>query len=212
MPSQGIAPCSEGCVGKSGIPTQGTAPVQTSFRWMAACIVWRLGFRQSSFHHIPRVPQHPQPVRLGQATAFLACSCPLHLSDPGQPSDPGTSLRVPPGCTGDTTRRLAAHRICRRSRATQRHHEWTKPASGRADDSAVHIVTTSLPVVCRRTKSTHACTPSSRLHWRLIVTGSSPWIAVRRLRASRRTCRPCPARIADLRRRGRSTPASVPGT
>jgi len=74
---------------------------------------WRLGFRQFSFHHIPRVPQHPAPVRLGTATAFLACSGPLHLSDPGKPSDPGTSLRVPPSCAGDTTRRLAAQRICR---------------------------------------------------------------------------------------------------
>ena len=49
----------------------GTAPVQTSFRWMAACICWRLGFRQFSFHHIPRVPQHPAPVRLGTTAAFL---------------------------------------------------------------------------------------------------------------------------------------------
>jgi hypothetical protein len=58
-------------------------------------------------------PTAPVPVRLGTATAFLACSGPLHLSDPGKPSDPGTSLRVPPGCAGDTTRRLAAQRICR---------------------------------------------------------------------------------------------------
>jgi hypothetical protein len=84
---------------------------------MAACIDWRLGFKQSSFHHIPRVPQHPAPVRLGTATAFLACSGPLHLSDPGQPSDPETSLRVPPGCAGDTTRRLAAQRFCRDPRS-----------------------------------------------------------------------------------------------
>jgi len=41
--------------------------------------------------------------------ALLACDCPVHLSDPGKPLDPGTFLRVPPGCAGDTTRRLAAH-------------------------------------------------------------------------------------------------------
>src|SRR6266536_2006333 len=40
-----------------------------------------------------------------------ACCCPLHLSDPGQPLDPGTSLRVPPGYAGDTTERLAAHKV-----------------------------------------------------------------------------------------------------
>ena len=38
---------------------------------MAACIVWRLGIRQFSFHHIPRVPQHLAPVRLGTTAAFL---------------------------------------------------------------------------------------------------------------------------------------------
>jgi len=58
---------------------------------------WRLGFRQFSFHRIPRAPQHLAPVRLGATSAFLACSGPLHLSDPGKPSDPRTSLRVPPG-------------------------------------------------------------------------------------------------------------------
>jgi Transposase DDE domain len=35
----------------------------------------------------------------------------LSLSASGQPFDPETSLRVPPGCAGDTTRRLAAHMV-----------------------------------------------------------------------------------------------------
>jgi hypothetical protein len=67
---------------------------------MAACICWRLGFRQFSFHHIPRVPWHPAPVRLGTTTAFLACSGPLHLSDPGQPSDPGPPSEFLPAAPG----------------------------------------------------------------------------------------------------------------
>lgn len=75
---------------------------------------WRLGFGQFSSHRIPRVPQHLTPLRLGTTAAFLACSGPLHLSDPGKPSDPRTSLRVLPGCAGDTTRHLVAHQICRR--------------------------------------------------------------------------------------------------
>src|ERR1035437_8991970 len=29
--------------------------------------------------------------------ASMACCCPVHLSDPGKPLDPRTSLRVPPG-------------------------------------------------------------------------------------------------------------------
>src|SRR5258705_3519349 len=61
MPSLGIALRPGGCVGKCAIPTQGTAPVQTSFRWMAACIDWRFGFGQSSSRHIPRVPQRAAP-------------------------------------------------------------------------------------------------------------------------------------------------------
>jgi hypothetical protein len=34
---------------------------QASFRRMLNFIVWRLGFRQSSFRHITRVPQYPVP-------------------------------------------------------------------------------------------------------------------------------------------------------
>jgi hypothetical protein len=60
------------------------------------------------------------PLTPGTTAAFLACSCPLHLSDPGQPSDPETSLRVPPSCAGDTTRRLAAHRLCREERVSSK--------------------------------------------------------------------------------------------
>jgi SRSO17 transposase len=41
--------------------------------------------------------------------AFLACSCPLCLSTPGKPSDPGILLQIPPNFIGDTTGRLAAH-------------------------------------------------------------------------------------------------------
>jgi SRSO17 transposase len=41
--------------------------------------------------------------------AFLACSCSLHLSDPGKPSDPRIFLQIPPNSARDTTGRLAAH-------------------------------------------------------------------------------------------------------
>ena len=56
-------------------------------------IDWRLGFRQSSFRHITRVPQRPTFDAFAMPAAFLACCCPLHLSDPGKPSDPETSLQ-----------------------------------------------------------------------------------------------------------------------
>ena len=34
--------------------------------------------------------------RAPRGASFLACCCPVHLSDPGKPLDPRTSLRVPP--------------------------------------------------------------------------------------------------------------------
>jgi hypothetical protein len=46
--------------------------------------------------------------RMRALRIFLACYCSLPVSLPGKPSDPGTSLRVPPGCAGDITGRLAA--------------------------------------------------------------------------------------------------------
>src|SRR5206468_3843936 len=51
----------------------------------------------------------PRPRRLQTATASLTCSCPLGLSPLGKSGDPKTSLRVPPDCIGDTTKRLTAH-------------------------------------------------------------------------------------------------------
>jgi hypothetical protein len=48
----------ERCKGKIEIPLQGAAPVSdVDFRRMLLCINWRLGFRQSSFHHITRASQ-----------------------------------------------------------------------------------------------------------------------------------------------------------
>ena len=40
------------------------------------------------------------PVRIGTAAGFLACSRPLHLSDPGKPSDPGISSKSLPAQPG----------------------------------------------------------------------------------------------------------------
>jgi hypothetical protein len=63
-------------------------------------INWRLGFRQSSFRHITRVPQRPTFDAFAMPAAFLACCCPLHLSDPGKPSDPGILLQSLPAEPG----------------------------------------------------------------------------------------------------------------
>src|SRR5256885_17237141 len=63
----------------------------------------------------------PRPRRLQTATASLTCSCPLGLSPLGKSGDPKTSLRVPPDCIGDTTKRLTAHTGRARFRASGSH-------------------------------------------------------------------------------------------
>jgi hypothetical protein len=71
--------------------------LQASSRRMRSCIIWRLGFRQSSFRHITRVPQHLAPHAWARPLLSWHALVPFHLSAPGKPSDPRTTLRVPPG-------------------------------------------------------------------------------------------------------------------
>src|SRR6266568_5996258 len=102
MPSLGIAPHPGGCVGRPPMPTQDAAPVSDVFP--ADGILHRLEIRVQA---IQPSPYHAGPaahrfIRLNTTAAFLACYCPLSFSDPGEPSDPGTFLQVPPNCVGDT--------------------------------------------------------------------------------------------------------------
>ena len=91
------------------MPAQDAAPVTGVFPADDKLHLLEIGIQaiQLSPYHAGLAA--PRPIRLGTAAAFLACYCPLHLSAPGKPSDPGTSLRVPPGCAGDAAKRLAAH-------------------------------------------------------------------------------------------------------
>src|SRR5258708_2366600 len=72
-------------------------------------------------------PPARRPVRLGAAAGFLACCRPLHLTDPGKPSDPQTPPPVRARCAGDTPVRLVAHESCDRSRSRGRR---TAPGGG----------------------------------------------------------------------------------
>jgi hypothetical protein len=54
------------------------------------------------------LPAH-RPIRLGTTTGFLACCCPLHLTDPGKPSGPQTPPPICARYAGYTTVRLVAH-------------------------------------------------------------------------------------------------------
>src|SRR5260370_9836807 len=121
------------------MPAQDAAPVPGVFPADDKLHLLEIGIQaiQLSPYHAGLAA--PRPIRLGTAAAFLACYCPLHLSAPGKPSDPGTSLRVPPGCAGDTAKRLAAHAssyevtrsrsVMVRGRPTNR----SKPADAAAD-------------------------------------------------------------------------------
>src|SRR6478609_11835211 len=88
---------------------------------------------------------HRASVRcLRQTTASMACSCPIHLSASGKPSDPETFLQVPPNCVGDTTKRHTAHYI--------RSPRWLRLVSAAVDPSMQipEILIQALPVVLPR--------------------------------------------------------------
>src|SRR5947208_13421840 len=99
----------EGCVVAGSRSRRGTAPVSGVFPADGCLHRLEIGLQA-----IQLSPYHAGPAahrfqRLNTIAAFLACSCPLHLSDPGKPSDPETFLQVPPNFIGYTTKRLAAH-------------------------------------------------------------------------------------------------------
>ena len=70
----------KGCDGTRFIPSHRMSPVvRRFFRWVDTCTERRLGFRQSSFHHIARVT-HAVALQRLQALAHPACYCPVNLS------------------------------------------------------------------------------------------------------------------------------------
>ena len=82
---------------------QGPAPVTASFRRVTVYTFWRLGFKQYGLCRITRVPRHAAPYASATAAGFLSCYFSLHLTDPGEPSDPRTPPPVRARCAGDTT-------------------------------------------------------------------------------------------------------------
>src|SRR5689334_15615993 len=108
MPSLGIAPHPGGCAGPAEMPAQDAAPVSGAFPAGAHSRLLEIRVQAIQLWPYHAGPVTRRPVHLGTAVTFLACYCPLPVSRPGQPSDPGTSLQVPPGWAGDTTGRLAA--------------------------------------------------------------------------------------------------------
>jgi hypothetical protein len=92
MPSQSVAPVS------------GVFPTDAKFRRL------EIGLSSNAAFAISRGSRDASAPTPELTVACLTCDCSFHLSDPGKPLDPRTFLRVPPGCAGDTTERLAAQR------------------------------------------------------------------------------------------------------
>src|SRR6266511_6257489 len=79
------------------------------FRRTESLRLLEIGLSSNQAFAISRGSHDASARHLGLTVAFLAGDRPPHLSDPGKAIRPKNLLRVPPGCTGDTTRRLAAH-------------------------------------------------------------------------------------------------------
>src|SRR6266436_230504 len=82
---------------------------QASFRRVLLFHLLEIGVQAIQlFSHITRVPQRAAPYAWARPLLSWHAIVPFRFSLPGKPSDPGTSLRVPPGYAGDITERLAA--------------------------------------------------------------------------------------------------------
>src|SRR3954453_1078057 len=117
MPSLGIAPHPGGCVGQPTKLTQDEAPVTGVFPADATLRLLE-DFRQSSFRPIARVPQRTAPYAWARPLISWHALVPSSLSASGKPSDPGTSLQVPPSCAG--IRQGASRRTRSRRRTSDR--------------------------------------------------------------------------------------------
>src|SRR6266851_9802867 len=109
MPSLGIAPHPGGCISNSTIPMQNAAPVSGVFPADVTLRRLEIGIQAIQLSPYHAGPAAPRFIRLNTVAAFLACYCPLHLSDPGKPLDPRIFLQIPPNWIGDMTGRLVAH-------------------------------------------------------------------------------------------------------
>jgi hypothetical protein len=103
MPGQGIAPAPRRIAAGPRAPCgRGRRRFQTSFRRALFRAFRRLGFRQSSFRPIARIPRHAAPDAWARPPVCWHATVPFTFRIPGKPSDPKTPPPVHARYTGDT--------------------------------------------------------------------------------------------------------------
>ena len=97
------------CDSRETMPSQSVTSVSDAFPTDGFLRLLEIGLSSNQAFAISRGSRDASTRHLGLTVAFLAGDGPVHLSDPGKAIGPKNLLRVLPGCTGNTTERLAAH-------------------------------------------------------------------------------------------------------
>ena len=109
MPGQGIAPAPRRIAAGLRAPCgRGRRRFRVSFRRALFRAFWRLGFRQSSFRRIARIPRRAAPDTRARPPVSWHAAVPARLSATGQPSDPQTPPPVHARYASDTAVRHVA--------------------------------------------------------------------------------------------------------
>jgi hypothetical protein len=115
MSSLDIAPCPEGAPTRVQDQCRTRRRLRVSFRRAGICTFWRLGFRQSSFHHIARVSRRTVPDTWTWSPVSWHALVPLTFQrrvshqTQGPPSNPS---RLKPGIQRSASRRTAHMPMC----------------------------------------------------------------------------------------------------
>jgi len=108
------------------MPAQDAAPVSGVFPAGAHFRLLEIRVQAIQLLAISRGSRNAPSHTAGHGRYFPGMLLSPPVSRPGKPSDPGTSLRVPPGYAGDITERLAAQSryVSRPSRGTRSPKSW----------------------------------------------------------------------------------------
>jgi hypothetical protein len=160
MSSLDIAPRPEGAPTRVQDRCRTRRRHRVSFRRAGICTVWRLGFRQSSFHHIARVSRRTVPDTWTRSPVSWHALVPLTFQrrvshqTQGPPSNPS---RLEPGIQRSASRRTTLMPLCVRvpvdtcSCRNDRCLVWRRPYCARSNTRTRGIgVRRRVPRPCRR--------------------------------------------------------------